>query len=121
MLFRSGGINFSASELIFIGGDDESGHRTFGGAIDEFIVYPKALSAEEVEEHFNLLRLSEIEDIIANGGNARYTVVNAFSGMILRTAVGSDREDIIDTLEAGVYVLVVEDGKSMRTFKFVKR
>ena len=118
---KTGGINFSASELIFIGGDDESGHRTFGGAIDEFIVYPKALSAEEVEEHFNLLRLSEIEDIIANGGNARYTVVNAFSGMILRTAVGSDREDIIDTLEAGVYVLVVEDGKSMRTFKFVKR
>lgn len=118
---KTGGINFSASELIFIGGDDESGHRTFGGAIDEFIVYPKALSAEEVEEHFNLLRLSEIEDIIANGGNARYTVVNAFSGMILRTAVGSDREDIIDTLEPGVYVLVVEDGKSMRTFKFVKR
>lgn len=122
---KTNGINFSDSELIFIGGDDEptagNEHRTFGGAIDEFVIYPKALSAEEVEEHYNLLRLSEIEDIIANGGNARYTVVNAFNGMIIRTAVGSDREDILDSLERGVYILVVENGKSMQSFKFVKR
>ena len=122
---NTNGISFSDSELIFIGGDDEltagNEHRTFGGAIDEFVIYPKALSAEEIEEHYNLLRLSEIEDIIANGGNARYTVVNAFNGMIIRTAVGSDREDILDSLERGVYILVVEDGKSMQSFKFVKR
>lgn len=122
---KTNGINFSDSELIFIGGDDEptagNEYRTFGGAIDEFVIYPKALSAEEVEEHYNLLRLSEIEDIIANGGYARYTVVNAFSGMIIRTAIGSDREDILDSLERGVYILVVEDGKSMQSFKFVKR
>lgn len=122
---NTNGISFSDSELIFIGGDDEltagNEHRTFGGAIDEFVIYPKALSAEEVEEHYNLLRLSEIEDIIANGGNARYTVVNAFNGMIIRTAVGSDREDILDSLERGVYILVIENGKSMQSFKFVKR
>lgn len=117
----TGAVSFSDSELMFIGGDDESGNRTFAGAIDEFIIYPKALTAEQVEENYNLLRLSEINDIIAESANARYTVVDAFSGRILRTAVGVDRTDIIDSLQQGIYILVIEDGKETRTFKFVKR
>ncbi|MBD5266471.1 MAG: T9SS type A sorting domain-containing protein [Bacteroides sp.] len=117
----TGAINFSDSELMFIGGDDESGNRTFAGAIDELLIYPKALTPEQIEEHYNLLRLSEIPDIIAESANARYTVVDAFSGRIIRTAVGVDRTDIVDSLQQGVYILVVEDGKDVRTFKFVKR
>ena len=68
-----------------------------------------------------MLRLSEIEDIMAESENARYTVVDAFSGHILRTAVGSDRTDIVDSLQQGIYILVIEDGKELRTYKFVKR
>ncbi|MCM1075734.1 MAG: LamG domain-containing protein [Bacteroides sp.] len=117
----TGALNFSDMELFFIGGDDESGHRTFAGSIDELVMYSKALSAEEVEEHYNLLRLSEIEDIISESANARYTVVDAYSGRIIRTAVGTDRADIIDTLSQGVYILVVEDGNGFNTYKFVKR
>ena len=117
----TGALNFSATELMFIGGDDESGNRIFAGAIDELTIYPKALSADEVEEHYNYLRLSEIEDIIAGSATARYTVVDAFSGRIIRTAVGVDRADIVDDLQQGIYVLVVEDGQSMQTYKFVKR
>ncbi len=125
----TGAINFSATEIFFIGGDDEQANpkngakanRPFTGLLDEFVIYPKALSADEVNEHYSLLRLSEIEDIITDNANARYTVVNAFNGMIIRTAVGTDREDIIDNLERGIYILVVEDGKSVKSFKFVKR
>lgn len=115
------GINFSATELLYIGGDDESGNRTFAGAIDELTVYAKALTPEQIEEHYNLLRLSEIDEIIAGSANARYTVVDAFSGIIVRTAVGTDRSDIVDSLGRGVYILVVEEGQTRRCFKFVKR
>lgn len=118
---KTNGINLSATELFFIGGDDESGNRTFDGDMDELTIYPKALSAEQVEEHYNLLRLSDIEEIVAGSANARYTVVDAMSGIIVRTAVGTDRTDIVDGLSRGVYILVVEDGKTERYFKFVKR
>ncbi len=118
-------INFAATELFFIGGDDEptagKENRTFKGDIDELTIYPKALSPEEVVEQYNMLRLSEIEDIMAESENARYTVVDAFSGRILRTAVGSDRTDIVDSLQQGIYILVIEDGKELRTYKFIKR
>ena len=118
-------INFAATELFFIGGDDEptagKENRTFNGDIDELTIYSKALSPEEVVEQYNMLRLSEIEDIMAESENARYTVVDAFSGRILRTAVGSDRTDIVDSLQQGIYILVIEDGKELRTYKFVKR
>ncbi len=116
----TGALNFSATELFFIGGDDESGNRTFAGAIDELTILPKALSADEVEEHYNLLRLSEIKDIIASSANARYTVVDAFSGRIIRTAVGADRTDIIDNLQQGVYILVVENSNGVENYKFIK-
>lgn len=118
---KTNGINLSATELFFIGGDDESGNRTFDGDMDELTIYPKPLSAEQVEEHYNLLRLSDIEEIVAGSANARYTVVDAMSGIIIRTAVGTDRTDIVDGLSRGVYILVVEDGKTERCFKFVKR
>ncbi|MDE6061809.1 MAG: T9SS type A sorting domain-containing protein [Duncaniella sp.] len=58
---------------------------------------------------------------MAVSDSARYAVVDAFSGRIIRTAVGVDRTDIVDSLQQGVYILVVEDGKDVRTFKFVKR
>ena len=118
---KTNGIKLSATELFFIGGDDESGNRTFDGDMDELTIYPKALSAEQVEEHYNLLRLSDIEEIVAGSANARYTVVDAMSGIIVRTAVGTDRTDIVDGLSRGVYILVVEHGKTERCFKFVKR
>lgn len=118
-------IKFAASELMFIGGDDEptagKENRTFAGTIDELLIYPKALTAEEVTEHYMLLRLSEIDDIVAESPNASYTVVDAFSGRIIRSAIGVDRTDIIDNLQKGVYILIVENGTTRNCYKFVKR
>lgn len=48
-------------------------------------------------------------------------MVDALSGIIVRTAVGTDRSDIVDSLGRGVYILVVEEGQTRRCFKFVKR
>ena len=114
-------INYSDSEFLYIGGDDESG-RGLQGVIDEFIIYPEALSPEVINEHYQLYRLAEIEEIIVNGsGNSRFTVVNAMSGIIVCSAVGEDRSDIIDSLHPGVYILVVENGSKIENYKFIKR
>ncbi len=114
------GINCSATELLYIGADDEA-NRNLEGTIDELVIYPKALSADEIAEHYQLYRLSEIEEIVASNALSRFTVVNAISGMIVRSAVGSDRTDIIDNLAQGVYILVVENGNKVENFKFIKR
>ena len=118
---KTGALNFSSTELMFIGGDDEEGNRIFAGKIDELMMYPKALTPEEIEEHYNYLRLTALREVLAGSATARYTVVDAFSGRIVRTAVGDDRADIVDNLQQGIYVLVVEDGATMQTYKFVKR
>ena len=114
------GINCSDSEFLYIGGDDEA-NRCVEGNFDEFIIYPTALSADEINEHYNLYRLAEIEEIVENAGPSRFTVVNAFSGIIMCSAVGQDRKDIIDSLDPGVYILVIETGNKIDTYKFIKR
>ena len=115
------GINCSDSEFLYIGGDDESG-RALKGAIDEFIIYPSVLSAEEINEHYQLYRLAEIQEIMDDyAGTSRFTVVNAMSGIIVCSAVGENRTDIIDSLNPGIYILVIENGSKVENFKFIKR
>ena len=115
------GINCSDSEFLYIGGDDESG-RALNGVIDEFIIYPEVLPAEKINEHYQLYRLAKIEDVMANAsGSSRFTVVNAMSGIIVCSAVGEDRSDIIDSLDPGIYILVVENGSKVENYKFIKR
>lgn len=116
----TGGINCSDTELLYIGADDEK-DRNLTGRVDEFVMYPKALSADEIADHYQLYRLSEIEDIVAADGLSRFTVVNAISGMIVRSAIGVDRTDLLDNLTQGVYILVVENGNKVENFKFIKR
>lgn len=114
-------INCSDSEFLYIGGDDESG-RALKGTIDEFVIYPSVLSPEEINEHYQLYRLSEIEEIMADyTGPSRFTIVNAMSGIIVRSAVGEDRSDIIDSLNPGIYILVIETGSKVENYKFIKR
>lgn len=114
-------INCSDSEFLYIGGDDESG-RALNGVIDEFIIYPGIISAEEINEHYQLYRLSDIQDILVDSsGSSRFTVVNALSGMIVCSAVGENRSDIIDSIGPGIYILVVEKGSKVENYKFIKR
>lgn len=124
---KTGALKQSENELMYIGGDDETSvstgqdaHRTFAGTIDELVITPRALTAAEVAADYDMLKLSSIEDVEFNNANATYTVVDAMTGIIVRTAIGVDREDIMDGLGKGVYILVVEDGNSSKNYKFVK-
>ncbi len=121
----TGAINYSDTELMFIGGDDEPTvnreNRTFDGYIDEFTIYPFAMSAEDVEERFGKYEPNAVEELIAVSGNASFTVVDAFSGRIVKSAKGGNAIGITAGLEKGVYVFVIEQNGEKKTQKFIKR
>lgn len=121
----TGAINFNDGELFWIGGDDEptSGreNRTFDGLIDELSIYPFAFSAEDVSEHFGKYDPSAVEELVSISGNASFTVVDAFTGRIVKTAKGEAGKGITERLDNGVYILVIEENGEKKTQKFIKR
>ncbi len=121
----TGAINFDSRELMFIGGDDEPTagreNRTFNGTIDELTIYPHVLSAEEIKANYDRLAPSAVEEIIAESGNADFTVVDVFSGRIVKTAKGAGGKGITQGLDNGMYILMVENGSSKETHKFIKK
>lgn len=121
----TGAINFNDGELLWIGGDDEptSGreNRTFDGLIDELSIYPFAFSAEDVAEHFSKYDPSAVEELVSISGNASFTVVDAFTGRIVKSAKGEAGKGITGSLDSGVYILVIEENGEKQTRKFIKR
>lgn len=117
---KTGGIN-DLMEPLLIGCSDET-DRPFEGVVDEFIIHPSAMTADDVAASYASLRdaISGIDDIEISV-SARYTIVNAMSGIIVRSAIGTSSEEIVDNLERGVYILVIEDGKTTKTYKFAVR
>ena len=120
----TGAINFDPREYMFIGGDDEptSGreNRTFNGSIDEFTIYPYVLSADDVKANYEKLAPSAVEEIIAVNENSEFSVIDAFTGTIVKTAKGLSGKGITDGLEKGIYVLVIDNGSSKEIYKFIK-
>ncbi|MDE6481138.1 MAG: T9SS type A sorting domain-containing protein [Muribaculaceae bacterium] len=121
----TGAINFDPRELMFIGGDDEPTagreNRKFNGSIDEFTIYPFVLSAEEIKANFDRFDPSAVEEIIAVSGDAEFSVIDAFSGRIVKTAKGESGKGITSGLEKGIYVLIIDNGSSKQTHKFIKK
>ncbi|MDE6696113.1 MAG: T9SS type A sorting domain-containing protein [Muribaculaceae bacterium] len=121
----TGALNFDPRELMYIGGDDEltagREHRTFNGTIDEFTIYPFALAKEDVKANYDKFAPSAVEEIIAISGDSEFTVVDAFSGRIVKTAKGQAGKGITDGLEKGVYILVIDNKGSKETHKFIKK
>lgn len=110
---------------MFIGGDDEPTagreNRTFNGSIDEMTIYPFVLSAEDVAANFDKMDVTFVEEIIAAGGNAVYTVVDAQSGRIVKVAKGSAASGITSGLEKGLYILTIEGNGPKQTHKFIQK
>lgn len=119
----TGAINFSESELFFIGGDDEptSGreNRTFNGSLDELSIYPYALSGEDVLAKFNKYNPNFVEEMIVESGNATFSVVDALSGRIVRSAAGESAKGITNGLPSGIYILLIDNGSTRETQKFL--
>ncbi len=107
-------------EPLRLGISDEAA-RPYDGMMDEFVIHPKAMTAEEVKDAYLSLAGSGIDEILATEADAVYTVVDAFSGMIMRRAEGHSAASVTAGLVPGIYVLVVESPRGMETYKFVKR
>ena len=109
------------NEPLRIGISDEVA-RPYEGAIDELIIHPRALTAEEVKDSFDALNPSSgIVEVIATAADATYYVVDAMTGRTLSTRKGHDARTITAGLETGVYVLVIETPQGTETYKFVKK
>lgn len=121
----TGALNFDPRELMYIGGDDEltagREHRTFNGTLDEFTIYPFALAKEDVKANYDKLAPSAVEEIIAISGESEFTVVDAFSGRVVKTAKGEAGKGITEGLEKGVYILVIDNKIAIETHKFIKK
>lgn len=121
----TGAISFDPRELMFIGGDDEPTagreNRTFNGMIDEFTIYPHVLSKEEVKANYDSMDINAVEEVIAISGDATFTIVEAFTGRVVASAKGDAGKGITNSLENGVYILVVDNGTSKETRKFIKK
>ena len=121
----TGSILFDTREPVYIGGDDEMTagreHRTFNGDIDELTVYPFAMSEEDVKTSFDRLDPSAVEEIIAANDNAIFTVIDALSGKVIKTAKGKAGKGITSGLEKGIYILVIDNGSSKESHKFLSK
>ncbi len=121
----TGAIKFDPRELMFIGGDDEptSGreNRTFNGSIDEFTIYPHVLSAEDVLENFKKYDPSFVEEVISMSENASFSVVDALTGRVVKSAVGEAGKGITLGLDKGIYILVIDKNGKKETKKFIKK
>ncbi len=113
----TGAIN-CAKEALVIGNVNVNFDNGFKGDIDELKIYRGALTSAQIKEQYE--SVSGIYDIMSDiDVNTRLTVVSATSGMIIRTADAASLGSITDGLAPDVYILVKENGKDSRSYKFI--
>ncbi|MDE6653874.1 MAG: Por secretion system protein [Muribaculaceae bacterium] len=115
----TGAIN-CAKEALVIGNVNVNFDNGLKGDIDELRIYRGALSSAQIKEQYE--SVSGIYDIMSDAdGETRLTVVNATTGMIVRTSAGNSLSTITDGLAPDIYILVKENGNESETYKFVIR
>ena len=104
------------NEPFRLGISDETA-RTYDGDLDEVTISPVAMTAEDVLNAYN--EVAGIDNIVADSAISRLTLVDAFTGRIIRTLTGDNYASLIDGVTPGVYVVVVERTGSFETYKYV--
>lgn len=116
----TGALSFNSSELFFIGGDDEPTqgreNRKFTGALDQLAMYSRVLDDEEIRLMYNSSRPSSINSV-SYPETEKYTVVNAFSGVVVATVYGEDSVNTLQNLQPGIYIVVVESKEGRKVYK----
>ncbi len=108
------------NEPLLLGISDEVA-RPYDGLLDEFIIHPSAMSAEDVYAAYKSIDRTGIADIEVDGSVARWMVVDAMSGRMVRSAIGEDASSLTSNLAPGVYIMVKMQGSAREIYKFVKR
>lgn len=116
----SGNISDNGENMV-IGNSNIYFDNFFAGAVDEFCLYEGAMSVNQVQDRYNALKeAAGIGDINVDVPSvAKLTLVDATTGIVIARGVGAV-ENVTANVAPGVYVLLIENGKSRETRKFVK-
>ncbi|MCM1519701.1 MAG: LamG domain-containing protein [Lachnoclostridium sp.] len=107
------------NEALLLGISDETS-RVYDGALDEFTIFPLALSADAVKSAYEEFAAASIESVLVDAA-VRSTIVDAMTGRLIRSVSGNSIEQLVDGIRPGVYVIILENGTSFDTYKYVKR
>ena len=106
-------------EPLLLGISDES-DRPYEGLIDEFVIRPVVMTPEEVKAAYESIAGSGVIEIASDEATI-YTVVDIYTGAIVRQGYGKNGADVMDQVEPGAYLLVVDKGKERSAYKFIRR
>ncbi len=117
---NTGAIYTSDVEPLVIG-NLLNGSNYYVGMLDEITIYKGAMTAAQVLANYEAMINGDsgIKALIADG-MTRCTVVDAMTGIVVREAIGNNADYIVNNLARGLYILVVEQGNTTKTYKFVR-
>lgn len=115
----TGGINDNNEPLLIAISDEVN--RTYAGDLDEFIIHPNALSAEDILASYQALANSGIESVVNNETVTGCMLVDAMTGRIVMSGEGDSLSRLTEEVETGVYIAVIKKGNTFETYKFVKK
>lgn len=111
-------------EDLCIGNVNVNFNNYYFGVIDELTIYEGAMSSSQVHTAY------ELGDPNEGANNAikstvykptqKLTLVNAASGMIVATGAGAP-ENVMNAAKPGIYVLILDDGKTKEYRKVIKK
>ncbi|MCH5239823.1 MAG: Por secretion system protein [Muribaculaceae bacterium] len=115
----TGPIVCPGEKLVIGGTNTYNFDDSYNGLLDDLYIYKGALSSSKIKADYEA-NAASVNSIFATG-NSRFTVVNAMSGIVVCSAIGENRFDIMDSLDPGVYIIVIENGSKVENYKFIKR
>lgn len=114
------GVIDCASENLVIANVNVNYDNPYRGAMDEFIIHKGAMSAAAVAERYQAGVQAGITDVTFTPSDVKkLTLIDATNGIVVATGYG-EPENVTSNAAAGVYLLVVEQGKVRTVSKFVK-
>ncbi len=121
---RNAAVNTGAiadnNEPLRLGISDEI-NRPYEGLLDEFIITPVAMSADDIMATYNALAESGI-GIAAIDSDAILAcmVVDAFSGVVVCEGNGDCVAELMERVAPGVYLVAVKSAAGTEVYKYIK-
>lgn len=108
------------NEPLCIGNVNVNHDNGFKGLMDDLHIYHGAMTADTVLEHYEAATKSGIESVEFGYGEGpvHYTLIDARTGITVATAWGAE-ENVTTGAEHGVYILVIEQGRTREIKKIV--
>ncbi len=109
------------NEPLRLGISDET-TRPYEGLLDEFIITPAAMSAEDVMAAYQALAESGLQLTEAENGTViSCMIIDARTGAIICQGKGDRVSELIARVAPGVYVVAIESSTGTEIYKYLKR